>query len=299
MPVTADPHVVPGIAPRIAIVGLGRVGATLAVALHRVGYQVVTVFARDHARAETLAADVSALAASTVQEAVDMADLVLLTVSDDAIQEVCESVRWRDGQGVVHCSGARELEALAAARACGARTGAFHPLQMFATPAAALETLPGCVVTIDADEPLAAQLGDMARRLACRPMRLTGADRALYHASAYYVGPFLLALIREAAAMWATFGRTERDALDALTPLLRGTVAAALEGGLARGMGGCVARGDAGTVARHLAALDAFSPEAAGLYRQLARRTVPLALERGTLPAARATEIERLLTGPA
>ncbi len=298
MPVTTTPAIAPRIALRIAIVGLGRVGATLAVALHRAGYPVTAVFARDRARAALLAADVPAVVASTVQEAVDAADLVLLTVSDDAIQVVCESVRWRDGQGVVHCSGARELEALAAARACGVRTGAFHPLQMFATPAAALETLPGCFVTVDADEPLAIELDEMARRLACRPMRLTGADRALYHASAYYVGPFLLALMREAAALWATFGRTERDALDALTPLLRGTVAAAIEGGLAQGMGGCVARGDAGTVARHLTALDAFSPEAAALYRQLARRTIPLALERGTLPAARASEIERLLTGP-
>lgn len=285
-------------APRIAVIGLGRVGTTLAVALHRAGYDLAAIFARHTPRAADLAPALpGAAVATTAQHAADAADLVLLTVSDDAIAPVCASLRWRPGQMAVHCSGAREVEALAAARTAGAQVGVFHPLQMFATPGAALATLPGCVVTVDADEGLAGILDEMARRLSCRPLRLTGADRALYHASAYYVGPFLLALMREAAAIWATFGRTERDALDALTPLLRGTVAAALEGGVAQGMGGCVARGDTGTVVRHLAALDAFSPDAAALYRQLALRTIPLAIERGTLGDARAAEIRSVLSG--
>jgi predicted short-subunit dehydrogenase-like oxidoreductase (DUF2520 family) len=278
--------------PRIGIVGIGRVGATLATALARAGYDVAAIYGRRGIRTSGVR---GAAVATSAQGVADRADLVLLTVSDDAVEEVCGSVRWRPGQAVVHCSGARELDALASARDAGARVGAFHPLQMFATPEAALATLPGCVVTIDADDELAPILERIAERLGCRPMRLTGGRRALYHASAYYVGPFLLALIREAAAMWATFGRSEREALDALTPLLRGTVAAALEGGIAQGMGGCVARGDAGTVERHLLALEAFSPEAAQLYRQLALRTIPLALERGTLPAAAAGRIRALL----
>ena len=275
--------------PRLAIIGLGRVGTTLAVALARAGYAVPALYNRSPARSAGLAV------APTAQDAANAADLVLLTVSDDAVEEVCQHVRWRPGQSVVHCSGARELDALAAARESGARVGAFHPLQMFATPDAALATLPGCVVTIDADEGLVPLLEAMARRLGCRPMRLAPGRRALYHASAYYVGPFLLALMREAAVMWATLGRSEREALDALTPLLRGTVAAALEGGLAQGMGGCVARGDAGTVARHLVALEAFAPDAARLYRQLALRTIPLALERGTLSPEGAQRIRTLL----
>ncbi|WP_283811350.1 DUF2520 domain-containing protein [Bradyrhizobium uaiense] len=73
-----------------------------------------------------------------------------------------------------------------------------------------------------------------------------------------------------------------------MMPLLRGTVAAVLDGGLANGMGGCVARGDVGTILKHLRALGA-------LYRELALRNVPLGIERGTLSAPRAAEIEKLL----
>jgi predicted short-subunit dehydrogenase-like oxidoreductase (DUF2520 family) len=44
-----------------------------------------------------------------------------------------------------------------------------------------------------------------------------------------------------------------------------------------------VSRGDLGTVRRHLDSLDAFDPQAAALYRQLALRTVWLAQTKGVL----------------
>ena len=214
---------------------------------------------------------------------------------DDRIAEVCRRIAWPADAAAVHCSGATPLGALASAQANGARVGGFHPLQMFANPAVALTGLPGCTVAIEAEEPLASQLTRLARLIGLTPRPLTGEARARYHASAYYVGPFALALLREAVSIWRSFGASEQDALAALAPLLRGTLNAALDRGLAGGMGGCVARGDIGTVRAHLEALDTLPPEVGDLYRTLARRTVPLALERGTLEMERADVITRLL----
>jgi predicted short-subunit dehydrogenase-like oxidoreductase (DUF2520 family) len=128
-------------------------------------------------------------------------------------------------------------------------------------------------------------------------VRLPPGHRALYHASANFVGPFLIALMQEAVQIWRALGISERDALAALVPLVEGTLAAVIDGGLAQGMGGCVARGDIGTVERHLAALDAFSPETAALYRQLTIRTIPLGLARGTLASDAADRIRAVLDG--
>lgn len=281
--------------PRVAFVGAGRVAATLSRALAQVGVPVAAVFSRDASRAREMALACGATTAASAQAAVDAADLVFLTVPDDAIGGVCDALTWQARQTVVHCSGATEVAALAHAAGAGASVGAFHPLQMFANPAVALATLPGCTITIDAPAPLADRLEMLARRLGCRPMRLPPGRRALYHASAYYVGPFLIALMQEAAAIWRELGASERDTLAALVPLLQGTVAAVQDGGLAAGMGGCVARGDVGTVERHLATLDAFSPEMAALYRQLAARTIPLAIARGTLSLQRAQVIRGVL----
>ncbi|MGE5244674.1 MAG: Rossmann-like and DUF2520 domain-containing protein [Betaproteobacteria bacterium] len=284
---------------RVGFIGAGRVAAALAEAVHRAGFAVTAIFSRNRQKAEAVAARApGAAVAGSAQSAADACDLIFLTVTDDAIETVCTETTWRSGQSVVHCSGATELDALRHARNAGALVGAFHPLQMFANPAVAIETLPGCTVTIDAESPLADTLEDVARRIGCRPVRLPPGRRALYHASAYYVGPFLVALMQEAAQIWRAFGASERDALLALVPLLEGTVAAVKDSGLAEGMGGCVARGDVGTVVRHLAALEAFSPEMASLYRQLALRTIPLGVARGTLSARAADEIRAVLEQP-
>ena len=284
----------------IAFVGAGPVAATLARAMDRAGLNVVAIASRDAHRAHHIASAVSdAVTVDTPQAAADLGRLVFLTVPDDAIAGVCDGIRWRAGQAAVHCSGATDLTALDAAERAGADVGAFHPLQMFANPAVALETLPGCTVTVEAAPPLDAELEHICRTIRCRPVTLARGQRALYHASANYVGPFLIALMQEAADMWQTFGASEGEALAALMPLLEGTMAAVRDRGLAGGMGGCVARGDVGTIRKHLDALDRFSPEAAALYRQLTLRTIPLAVARGTLPAARAEEIRAMLTSSA
>jgi predicted short-subunit dehydrogenase-like oxidoreductase (DUF2520 family) len=283
---------------RIAFVGAGPVAATLARAMHVASLRVAAVVSRDRRKAEGVAARVpGAVVAVTAQAAADAGDIVFLTVPDDAIETVCAGVVWRSDHSVVHCSGATELDALRHASDAGASTGAFHPLQMFANPSVSFETLTGCTVTIDADAPLADVLEDICRSIRCRPVRLPPGQRALYHASANFVGPFVIALMQEAVQIWRALGISERDALAALVPLLEGTVAAVMDGGLAQGMGGCVARGDVGTVGRHLAALDAFSPGMGALYRQLTIRTIPLGLARGTLSADAADRIRAVLDG--
>ncbi|MGE0041650.1 MAG: Rossmann-like and DUF2520 domain-containing protein [Vicinamibacterales bacterium] len=285
--------------PRVAFVGAGAVGLTLAQAMDQAGITVTALYSRgrEHLAAEASARVPTALVTASAQDAVDRADLVFLSVPDDAVRPVCLALAWRPGQAVVHCSGATELDALASAAATGAAVGAFHPIQMFTPSPATLAALPGSTVTIDAGEPLASTLDGLARRIGCRAVRLEATGRrAAYHASAYYVGPFLIALMREAAAIWQELGATEAEALAALLPLLRGTVAAVEDRGLAGGMGGCIARGDTGTVEGHLAALDAWSPEAGRLYRALALRTIPLALARGSLAPDRAERIRAALT---
>lgn len=282
----------------MGFIGCGRVGRTLARALANAGYEVWAAWARDPSALQRLTDEVPGVApCRTAQDVVDRCDFVWITVADDAIASVVQSLQWSPRHRAVHCSGATELIALHKAERDGAQVGGFHPLQMFANPEVALRGLPGCTVGIAADGGFAAELDEIATRLGCVPFRVPEGSRALYHASAYYVGPFLIALLREAATLWKSFGGTEQQTLDALLPLLAGTVAAVKDAGLAKGMGGCVARGDVGTVSKHLDALHELSADAETLYRDLALRTVPLGLERGTLNPDAAARIQAALSG--
>ncbi len=280
----------------LGFIGCGRVGRTLAQAFANAGRAVTAAWSRRATDAEMMASEVAGLRALPNAQAVaDACDFVWITVADDAIGPVSDGIAWSARHRVVHCSGATEVLALAAAKKAGAAIGGFHPLQMFTNPAVALKGLPGCTVGIEADPALYESLNRLAVDIGCAPVLVPAGDRALYHASAYYVGPFLIALLAESAALWRKFGVGEKEALKALVPLLSGTLSAVHDGGLAQGMGGCVARGDVGTVRKHVAAMDQFDREAGELYRMLASRTIPLGLKRGTLSAQGAEAISEAL----
>ena len=281
---------------RIGFIGAGRVAKGLAWGLAQSSHDVVACASRSLASAEQLAARIAACRAGTdAQEVADRADLVFITVPDDAIAAVAASVQWRQGMAVVHASGATEVAVLAPAANQGAQTGGFHPLQFFADPEVALAGLPGCTIGIEAEEPLLARLEGLAAALQCRVLRLPPGCRARYHAGAHYAGGFVFALLKEASDMWQSFGASREDAVRALVPLLRGTATAAEQLGLARGLAGTYSRGDLGTVKKHLDDLARLSPEVLHLYCELALRSIPLGLERGGYDEPRAKELRALL----
>lgn len=271
----------PGSRPRLGFVGAGRVGRGLALAFSRSGYAVAGVAGR--------------VGTPGGQEVVERADIVFLTVPDDAIVGVASQLRWRRGVAAVHCSGAAELSVLAPAAAAGAAVGGFHPLQMFADPEVAASGLARCAIAIEADEPLAGTLREMVAALGARTLRVPAGTRAAYHAAAHYAGPFVAALLAEAVQLWGRLGIDPEDGLRALLPLVRGSLDAIEHAGLAQAMAGSVARGDLQTIERHVQALGELDSAHRDLYCRLALRTIPLALAAGRLEAGQVEQLKTYL----
>ncbi|MCV2350115.1 Rossmann-like and DUF2520 domain-containing protein [Paucibacter sp. Y2R2-4] len=284
--------------PRLAFVGAGRLGRTLARACAARGADVVAVASRSTAAAEELAAQLPACQALSPEQAVEAADWVFLTVSDDAIASLADRLPWRSAQLALHCSGATELSALAAATRAGAQTAGFHPLQIFSDPARAEHLLAGSTVAIELGSPdadLQQRLHDLADRLGMRPLQLPPGSRAAYHAAASYSASFLLSMLDEAAQLWAEVGLPESAALSALLPLARGTLDAAEARGLSGALSGPISRGDLGVVATHLQALDAMAGDHGAFYRQLAQRQLRLARLSGRLDEAGLQDLQTLI----
>jgi len=125
---------------------------SLAAALHGRGATVASVASRriDSARDAARLAG-GARATTDPAEAAREADVVVLSVPDDAIADVCGETAagggFAAGDVAIHCSGALGAEALGAARACGAHALAFHPIQSFARVDATL--LEGIVCSLE------------------------------------------------------------------------------------------------------------------------------------------------------
>jgi predicted short-subunit dehydrogenase-like oxidoreductase (DUF2520 family) len=284
---------------RAGFIGAGRLARALSLALQAAGVPVVRAASRSDASARALAASLPDCRADDADAVARDCDLVFLTSPDALIAGIARSVSWRADQAVVHCSGATPVAALQPAAEAGALIGGFHPMQAFgADPGAALASLPGCTVAIEAEPPLDALLHDLALRLGCVGLSLPPGARVRYHASGGYASQHVHALLAEAVRLWQSWGATERQALDALLPLLRGTVESLARSGVAAGMPGPVSRGDAGTVRLHRQALQAVDPEMRDLYDRLCRRGVALARQAGRLDAAGAAGVEQVLDAP-
>ena len=270
---------------RIGFIGAGVLGSGLALALCRLSHEVCAVSSRSRGSADALAARIPGCGAyATAQEVVDHSDLVFITTPDAAISPVAASVRWRNGQEVVHCCGASGRDILQVAAEQGARTGAFHPFQTFAgleSPDQAVTRLSGVTFAISAEEGLEAFLSGLAEALDGRAVTMDDQVRSLYHASAVLSCGYLVTLLQAAVEVWQAAGFSEEEGLDAVVTVSRATLENVARLGPKAGVTGPLVRGDFTTVTRHLAALVSAKPEAAGLYASLTHQSLPLAREIG------------------
>ena len=279
---------------RLGFIGAGALATMLSVEFRKRGFTIAAVSSRGYESAKTLAKRLDGCyAASDNQEVADNADLVFIATPDDIIPVVASQVCWRKGQMVVHCSGADSVDILNTAKTAGCQTGVFHPLQTFA--AGLEDNLKGITFAVEAEEPLLAQLKDMAQMLGGHSIELKSKDRVIYHAAAVFACNYLVTLTDIAAGLWESIDLPRDKAVRALLPLMRGTLNNIEATGITRSLTGPIARGDSGTINKHITALDKINPDITKLYRELGLHTIPIAIEKGKLNAFQAEEIEGIL----
>ena len=267
---------------RIGFIGAGKVGGSLAIAMSNAGYPVVAVSSRTPASAASFAERIDGCAPyTTLQDAVDASDMVFISTSDDAIPQVAQSVRWREGQGVAHCSGAASLNVLESAETQGAISGAFHPLQAFSSVENGVRSIPGITFGIEGSDEMRAFLGGLARAIGGNPVFLNSEDKALYHLSGVMMGNLLTCLVGISAEVWEHIGYTRDDGVKALIPMMRAVAYNVETSGIPAAVAGPYPRGDLGTAVKHLQALTSQHPDLLPLYRELALAGLHLAVEQG------------------
>ena len=282
---------------RFAIIGAGMLGRTLAAALRRHGLTVAAVASRRLGSARDAAALAGCAVATTEPaEAARRADVVVLSVPDDAIAPVCAQAAagggFAPGGVAVHLSGALGSEALDPARRCGAAALAFHPAQTFARVDPAL--LEGIVCTLEGDAKALALGRELAERLGATPVAIRAEDKALYHAALCLASNSAVTLADAGVSLLDAAGLADA-ALPTLLPLLRAIVENLDRVGTAKALTGPISRADMTTLRTHLAVLDARMPDLLPLYRTLGLRTIDVAVRKGTVTADQARAMRDLL----
>ncbi|HVD32125.1 MAG TPA: Rossmann-like and DUF2520 domain-containing protein [Gemmatimonadales bacterium] len=268
--------------PRVTIIGAGRMGQGLGLALKRRGYKITLV-----ARSSRDVIPPLVLHAGSRAEATAGSELVLIATPDDAIgavaaQLAAEGAIVRD-QVVLHLSGLLDRTALLPLEETGAGLGSFHPLQSVAEPGTAAERLKGAYVGIEGDDRALTTAERLANTLRMIPVRIPASAKPAYHAGAAFVANYTVALVGVAERLARGAGVPADIAARIYLPLLGGAVANLNSFGPAASLTGAVRRGDETTVRAHLSAL---GPEEQNLYRTVGKAAVMLAREAGLSESA-------------
>jgi len=293
----------------ISIIGCGKVGAAIAQLATDAGRNITALASRTPERAAELASRIgNPGAACEIAQAAGAAPLVLLTVTDDAIERLCAQLArdgaFATGSIVAHCSGALGSDILSAARdSCACLIASMHPLTTFPAADAAVEKFAGTYCFCEGDLAATDALMELAADIGGKPMLISPEAKVLYHTAACMASNYFIALMDAALTLCATADIDRVTAWDALSPLVAATLENVTKLGAPAALTGPIARGDAQTVARHLDALAQCDNDLRDFYRIAGKWALQLAAHRdnrdqGDQNRANDDIIARLLDAP-
>jgi predicted short-subunit dehydrogenase-like oxidoreductase (DUF2520 family) len=284
----------------VGVVGAGRVGTALAVALQRAGHRIVAVSAVSEASLRRVRRALPDADVRPPDEVIAAANLILLTVPDDVLPGLVAGLAAAGadltGRLVAHASGRHGLAVLEPAVRRGAIPLALHPVMTFTGRPDDVDRLAGISFGVTAPDQLRPVAEALVVEMGGEPVFIAEENRDLYHAALAGAANHLVTQVVQASDLLSAAGVANPGRM--LGPLL----GAALDNALRLGdqaLTGPVMRGDAETVAGHLAALRAAAPEALPAYLALARLTADRALAAGILAPPQAQRLLEVLAGSA
>ena len=273
--------------PRVTIIGPGRLGTALAIALSKEGYQLDALIGRRASKLKKSAAFLDVPVQSLVTKDVHRlgtTDLVIVATPDDQIQNAVNllSGKVRAGTTVLHTSGALSSKVLSPLSAQGCHVGSIHPLLSVSDPVAGAETFKGTYWCVEGDRRAVGTSKKLVNDLAGYSFTIRSPAKPLYHAAAVMASGNVVALIDVAIDMLTHCGLHRTEARRVVLPLLTSTVANLKTNVPAKAMTGTFARGDLETVEQHLRALsDAGLDDTRALYQLLGQKALKLSEANG------------------
>lgn len=299
---------------KVAIIGAGRLGTAIGLALKASGYQIEVVVTRRISAARHAARTFGprTLALSALQlsklsagqhDRLNRCALILIATPDDSISLTGEllAVLLKTSPSparriALHTSGALSSDALNPLRGAGFAVGSVHPLVSISDSCSGAESLTRAFFSVEGDPAAVRAAKLLVRNLGGQSFTIDSSRKALYHAAAVTAAPHMTALFDIALEMLGHCGLPAKRARQVLLPLVESTMANLATQEPDRALTGTFKRGDVATVRKHLAALRAATlPQALAAYVLLGQRSLSLA-RRGNANPTGLDQIARLLS---
>ena len=244
---------------RVALVGLGKVGSSLARWLLGRGAELAMVTRPSGSRLPRWAAAAGARAACLDELTSGDCDLLLIPVPDRAVEDVAVQLAARRQAPVaLHTSGLLTAEALAPLRRLGAAVGGLHPLRAFPRPRPSPALASRTFFAIQGDASAVQLAMRIASAFGAPHAEVPGPARPLYHLAATWAAGGAVTLLGAAVSLHAGAG-VAKEAAGGLAELSRGALAAVVDPtSPVASLSGPLARGETTYLAQLAALREAF-----------------------------------------
>lgn len=265
----------------VTIVGAGKVGGALAIALSQTGYRVDEIIVRRSQTANSLKKKYLSDTKISVWPNVESLDskIVVIATGDPDIEAVAKNLKplVRKGQTVFHTSGSLSSSALSLLTNTGCETGSLHPLVSVSDPVRGWELFKGSYFCIEGT-PGAVRTGKrIIRSLGAKSFAIAAEKKALYHAAAVMSAGHVTALFDVAVETLEKCGISQRDAGKILFPLLASTAENLRHQTNENALTGSFARLDQAAFERHISELKKVgNKEILDLYIVLGERSLDI-----------------------
>lgn len=283
-----------------AIIGAGRVGTSLGVALSVRGHTLKALTCRTLASARQSQKIIGqGVALTDKAKAARLADILFLCLPDEKIALVAKSlaqtgVAW-SRKTVFHTSGLLPAHVLAPLQKKGAAIASFHPVQSFPSKSTPLSRWAGIYVGIEGDRMARRVATSIAHELGARPFLIPAHSKPAYHAACSIASGFFVVLLDAALQLLRDAGFKASQSRRLLFPLVEGTLQNVKQLDTRSSLTGPIARGDVTSIRKHLQALSA-RPELMEAYRCLCRLALKQA-KKSSLTRPKIRALKSLLGG--
>jgi len=230
--------------PSLTIIGAGRLGTALAIALSNIGYPIHTLVSRRRSRLKRVARLLDEkVTAVVLQELRNVGQVVLITTPDDQLSSVTThlctlNVNQHPTPIALHTSGALSSKILLPLADRGWSVGSIHPLVSVSDPESGAKSLVSAFWCLEGDRKAVQQSRRIVADLRGHSFAIRSGAKPLYHAAAVMASGNVVALFDTALDMLGRSGLKRERAHEILIPLLQSTMANLITSSPARSLTG-------------------------------------------------------------
>lgn len=264
---------------KIGFIGAGKVGFSMGKYLKDKGINVTGYYSRNENSSLEASLFTNTNQYKELKNLVEESDTIVISTPDDKILKVWNKIKNLSikNKFICHLSGSLSSNIFSNISHYGAYGYSIHPIFPISDKYNSYKSLKNAFITIEGDRKYINEVKLFIESLGNKTKVLEKSDKTLYHLASVISSNLIIGLINISLNYLKEYGFTEKEAINALYPLIKENIEGINNKGVINSLTGPVERGDFNTINRHLLNI---KEEDKDIYISLSNKILSLALEK-------------------